>query len=170
MTPRHRPYDSDDHAPRNWGRPTTVPTPPIDSRWAAALRAAHLRPIVTATDGEAVVVHRDPADDRLYVDDDRHVGVRSLAGWSPYVGWCDVAWLSPSEPVLRLRDIELVDDLGPSEADGSSPVLAAALRLAAERREAHLRACRYCEKRIVPGHRSGDACHGCLTLREGVLF
>jgi hypothetical protein len=96
------------------------------------------------------------------MDDERHVGAATtLAG--AFVGWVDVIWPGPHEPVRQLNDVVHVPVLTHAE-------IHAELERARDRRDAALRACRYCEERFTPGHmHSADVCQGCAERHLGVV-
>ena len=79
----------------------------------------------------------------------------------PTIEWTMGAY-GPARSSRLWRRIEWRD----LQEEDLSKQLAAARR--ARRRE--FRKCKYCGERFSPEHRTGDACHGCTSRHEGVLY
>lgn len=103
-------------------------------------------------------------EEGLWTDVGHTVGVaRSPAGL--FVGWLDVGWVAPDEPFSELRDIAHLPERV------AVPDLARDLRVAVDEalqaRAEHLRDCRPCGERFVPGQMFGATrCHSC-AVRAG---
>lgn len=114
-----------------------------------------------------VQAHLDAAGlverDGLWLDADELVGA-VVSPLGVFVGWVDVAWAGPHTPELHLR--ELVH-LPPARFELE---LAEEVRIAEQRGHAARRECRYCGRRVVPGHmHSEDVCQGCAEREFGVV-
>ncbi len=104
-----------------------------------------------------------PSWDGLWTDGADEVGaVAGEAG--AVVGWIDVSWPGPGEPVRRLQDAVHVPERLLDELPG-------AVSRARAAREAALRTCRLCGERHIPGHMyDADVCQGCAERHLGVVY
>jgi hypothetical protein len=98
--------------------------------------------------------------DGLWVDGPEEIGaVETAVG--VFVGWIDVTWPHPHEPVPWLRDVVHV-----VRADDLSRIVEHARELRGEM----LQVCRFCGQHNVPGHmHSDDVCQSCAERHLGVV-
>lgn len=100
--------------------------------------------------------------DSLWLDVDSAVGA-AVAEAGAFVGWVDVSWFGPADPVRRLHDVIHVPRVLGDD-------LCEAVDRVRDLREAALRSCRYCGERKTPGHmHAADVCQSCAERHLGVV-
>jgi hypothetical protein len=99
---------------------------------------------------------------------DGHIGIVPSAGAGAFVGWWDVAWLSPGESVSVVRNVR---HLPAAFLEWPETALTAAAAEARADRAAAVCVCVRCGIEFVPGAMHDERlCHGCAVEELGVVY